>query len=94
MNIGESRAKRSKSLGHRLTKRFAALGASVVMTMRIFGEHPQGRLRRPHVIEQVYEDTCVGLFDSREIAGKRYVLTLPLPTEPSMQRREVQIGLN
>jgi hypothetical protein len=77
-----------------LTKSVAALGASVVMTMRIFGEPPQGRLRRTNVIEQVYEDVSLGPFDPREIVNEQLVLTLPLPSEPLVRRENAQFNSN
>jgi hypothetical protein len=62
--------------------------------MRIFGEPPQGRLRRTNVIEQVYEDGSLGPFDPREIVKERLVLTLPLPSEPTARRGNAQINSN
>ena len=85
---------RVSPFGRRITKSVAALGASVVMTMRIFGEPPQGRLRRTNVIEQIYEDVSFGPFDPREIVKERLVLTLPLPSEPLARRGNVRINSN
>jgi hypothetical protein len=64
------------------------------MTMRIFGEPPQGRLKRTHAIEQVYEDLGAGEFDGREVISERIVLTVPMPADSSPRRRTAQIGLN
>lgn len=85
---------RFQSRGRNFASALAALGASVVMTMRIFGEPPQGRLKRTHAIEQIYENLGAGEFDSREVISERMVLTVPMPTDSSDRRREVQIGLN
>jgi len=82
------------SFSRRLSKSLAALGASLVMTMRIFGEPPQGRLRRTNVIEQVYDDVALGPFDPREVVNERIVLTLPLPAEPLSRRGNFRISSN
>jgi hypothetical protein len=83
-----------RSRGRNIASSLAALGASVVMTMRIFGEQPQGRLSRTHAIEQIYEDLGAGEFDLREVISERMVLTVPMPTDSSPRRHEAQIGLN
>jgi len=85
---------KSPSIGRRLSRGVAALGASVVMTMRIFGEPPQGRLRRTNAIEQLYEDEALGPFDRREVVNERIVLTIPLPSTPLTRRGNAQINSN
>jgi hypothetical protein len=94
MRLTRNFSNRVPPIGRRFTKSVAAFGASVVMTMRIFGEPPQGRLRRTNVIEQIYEDVSLGPFDPREIVKERLVLTLPLPSEPLARRGNVRINSN
>jgi hypothetical protein len=94
MRQGNVPISRLRSRGRNLASAVAALGASVVMTMRIFGEPPQGRLKRMHAIEQVYEDLGAGEFDAREVISERMVLTVPMPSDSSPRRRKAQIGLN
>jgi hypothetical protein len=78
----------------RFSRNIAAIGASVVLTMRIFSEPPHGRLRIGHVVERVVDDVSNGGLDPREVVENRIVLTLPIDREAPPRRLGPHFGLN
>jgi hypothetical protein len=76
------------------TTRIAAIGASVVLTMRIFSEPPQGRLRGNHVIERVIDDVAYSGYDPKEVVNNRVVITLPMDRHATPPRSGTIFGLN
>jgi hypothetical protein len=72
----------------------AAIGASVVLTMKIFSEPPRGRLRTGHVVERVVDDISRDGYDPREIVGNRIVLTLPIDRDAVPRRLGSHVQLN
>jgi hypothetical protein len=76
------------------TTRIAAVGASVVLTMRIFSEPPQGRLRANHAIERVIDDLGGSVYDPKEVVNNRIVLTLPMDRDATSPRSGTRFGLN
>jgi hypothetical protein len=74
--------------------RIAVVGASVVLTMRIFSEPPRGRLRANHAIERVVDDFGGSVYDPKEVVNNRVVITLPIDRDATPRRLGTQIGLN
>jgi hypothetical protein len=81
-------------MSKRWTAKIAAVGASVVLTMRIFSEPPRGRLRTGHVIERVIDDAGGSVYDPKEIVDNRVVITLPMDRDAISRRLGTRIGLN
>jgi hypothetical protein len=76
------------------TTRIAAIGASVLLTMRIFSEPPRGRLRMANVVERVVDDSANFGLDPREVVNGRIVLTLPMDRNAPPRAVENRFGLN
>jgi hypothetical protein len=74
-------------------KTLRALGASTLLTMRLFDLLPEPDTRPRTAI--VRELTLDGLFDPRELLPNGIVLTLPLTTNSASRRdRLAEFGLN
>jgi len=74
--------------------KIAAIGASVVLTMRIFSEPPRGRLRTGHVVERVIDDFAFEGHDPREVVKDRIIITLPIDCDAAPRRLGTHLGLN
>jgi hypothetical protein len=75
------------------TAQIVAIGASLVLSMRIFSEPPRGRLPVTHVVERVVDESTAGL-DLREVVNDRIVLTLPIDRGASPRNVGSRFGLN
>lgn len=69
-----------------------AVGASMLLTMRLFSALPLGEPRRPPAI--VREFPRCGRFDPREHLPNGTILTLPLEAVDMRQRPDPAITLN